>query len=186
MRQWINIVTEARSPDVSYDEKSDRIVASLKGRESEKYTKLGQKIERIEILKRELEDLEAEVKAATKEDIADLFDAADIVKTRVVETLSLIFTLSKNPETQKNPKYKEILNELAKDFTPDLIKKMETLKETMVTVVNKSPSLRMTHLKEGIFSSLKNYFKKLKNYFLSWGKNYDQKLDALKAKAGIA
>lgn len=182
MRDLINIM-EGRLPGVEYDDKPDRVTAALKGRDSEKYTKLGQKIQRIETLSKELDDLQAEVKAETKTDIADLFDAADAVKTRVVETLSLIFTLSKNPATQNNPKYKDILETLSADFTPDLIKKMEALKKTMVTVVNKSPSLRVTHLKEGKFSS---FFKKLKNYFTAWGIQYDEKLDALKAQAGIA
>lgn len=182
MRDLINIM-EGRLPGIEYDDKDDRVTASLKGRDSEKYTKLGQKIQRIETLSKELADLQKEVKAETKTDIADLFDAVDAVKTRVVETLSLIFTLSKDPKKQENPKYKEILETLSADFTPDLIKKMEALKKTMVTVVNKSPSLRVTHLKEGKFGG---FFAKLKNYFLNWGKAYDAKLQTLKSEAGIA
>lgn len=184
MRNLISLF-EGRIPGVDYTDtpKGDRVTAHLRGRDSEKYTKLGTKIERIQTLKKELTDLEAEVKASTKSDIADLFDAADVVKTRVVETLSLIFTLSKDPEASNNPKYKEILETLSADFTPDLIKKMEKLKETMVTVVNRSPSLRTTHLKEGMVGG---FFKKLKSYFQAWGIQYDEKLDALKAQAGIA
>lgn len=181
MRNFINIV-ESRIQDIDYEDMKDRVIAKLKGRDSEKYTKLGQKIQKIDTLKKEIKELQDEVKAATRSDIAELFDAADIVKTRVVETLSLIFTLSKVPEPSKNPKYKDILAEIEKDLTPDLLKKLEKLKETMVTIVEKEPGLKVTHLKENKLSS---FFSKLKNYFINWGKEYDEKLNALKAEAGL-
>ena len=178
------IINEARLSDFSYTDEPGQASVSLKSYQSQIYTKLGQKLKRIEELEQELDELKEQVKQSTREDVAALFDVEDAVKTRVVETVSFIFTLSKDPKATVSPKYKEILETLAEQLTPELIQVLEGLKKTMVTVRQKEPSLRykskQTKLDEGMFT---NYLRKLKHWVNSWGKKYDAKLNQLKSLA---
>ena len=176
------LAMEARLPDTEYEETSNEVIARLKSYNSQVYTKLAQKVERMKQLESEISILKEEVKAETRENIADLFDAEDATKTRVVETVSLILTLSKDPKATESPKYKEILNELEKHLTPELIVVLENLKKTMVTVTQKSPSLRINTMKESFGGQM---FARLKDIVMNWANRYDQKLDALKQKASM-
>jgi chromatin segregation and condensation protein Rec8/ScpA/Scc1 (kleisin family) len=179
LRQLMNLC-EGRNPDLEYQDAEDKVIARLQSYKSQSYTKLAQKVNRIKELKDEVKALEEEVKQETRENINDLFDAEDAVKTRIVETMSFILTLSKNPKATETPKYKDILNELTNHLTPELINVLEGLKKQMVTVTQKEPSLKIEPLKEGFLGS---YFARLKNAVMSWGQRYDQKLDNLKRLA---
>lgn len=180
MRQLINIV-EGRLPDVDYEETANKVIASLKSYESQSYTKLAQKIEKINELSKEINTLKAEVKQETRERIAGIFDAEDVVNTRVVETIQFIFTLSKDPAATVSPKYKDILSALEKQLTPELIVVLNQLKETMVTVTQKEPSLKLTQ-KENVGQPIDQQILQLAT---QWGAKYDKQLDALEQSANI-
>jgi uncharacterized protein (UPF0335 family) len=179
LRNLINII-EGRNPEIQYQDSEGQVIALLQSYNSQSYTKLAQKVKRIEQLKEEIKALEEDVKQSTREDISDLFDAEDAVKTRVVQTMSFILTLSKDPAATKTPKYKDILTALSEHLTPELIKVLEGLKEQMVTITQKSPSLKIKPLDEGFVSSL---FARLKLTVMNWASRYDQKLDNLKRLA---
>lgn len=179
-RKLINLF-DARIPgnaDIEYQDTADKVVALLKSYPSGVYTKLGQKVERIKELQEEISTLEKEIKRSTREDVAELFDAEDVVKTRVIETLQFIFTLSKDPKPTVSPQYKNILEELTKHLTPELIMVLEEIKSKMVTVTEKSPSLKVarrdTELSENILS-------KFKDIIFGWARKYDAKLNNLKS-----
>ena len=180
--KYYEIINEARTGDFPYTDEPDKTSVSLQSYQSQIYTKLGKKLQRIEELEKELDELKEQVKQSTRDDVAALFDAEDAVKTRVVETVSFIFTLSKDPKATVSPKYKEILETLAEQLTPELIAVLEGLKKSMVTVRQKEPSLRykqkQSKLDEGKISQ---YVSKLKNWVMSWGAKYDAKLDQLKS-----
>lgn len=173
----INEIAETRMSGVDFTDLEDRVIASLKSHDSQVYTKLAQKTERIKQLKDEIKSLEEEVKQSTREDVSALFAAEDAVKTRVIETLSYILTLSKDPEPTKVPKYKEILETLSQHLTPELIVVLEALKEQMVTVTQKAPSLRIKKIDEGKLDSMLFKFMEKVN---GWATRYDQKLNALR------
>lgn len=177
LRQLIDLM-ESRIPDIEYEELEDRVIARVKSYKSQTYTKLAQKLERIEQLEAEVKLLKEEFKDSTREDVADIFAAEDAVKTRVVETLSFVLTLSKDPAPTSAPKYKDILEALSTQLTPELIIVLENLKKQMVTVTQKAPSLRIrpNELDEGLGS----LFAAFKQKVFNWAGNYDQKLDALK------
>lgn len=174
-------------PDISYEVAPDKVIANLKSYNSQSYTKLAQKLERIKQLSDEVDQLKEEIKAETKESVGDLFAAEDAARTRIVETVSFIFQMSKNPKETVTPKYKDILEELSKSMTPELIKVMEGLKKTMVTTVQKSPTLKVSAkesvMMEGVWDALKGYLAGFLAKVQSWGKQYDSKLAALKAQA---
>ena len=133
----------------------------------------------MQVLEDDIKKIKEDIKAATKQDIQSLFDAEDAIKTRVVETVSFSLVLSKDPKPSETVKYKEVLEELSKNLTPDLIAKLEELKKKYVTVTQKSASLT---LKESIFDTLKTFFKSI----VSWGNSFDSKLAKLKKKLGVA
>lgn len=177
-------INEIRIPDVDYEEKTDRVIANLRSYNSQVYTKLAQKVERISLLEAEIKQLKVEVKQSAREDVAEIFSIDDAVKTRVVETMSFILTLSKDPVATKSPKYKDILEALSEHFTPELTKMLENLKESMVTVVQKEPSLTVKSktVSESRFTS---WLHKFKNFVLNWGQGYDQRLAQLKQSASM-
>ncbi len=107
-RNLINLV-EGRLPDIEYQDSEKQVIAVLKSYKSQSYTKLAQKVERISQLESELKVLKEEVKQETRENVADLFDAEDAAKTRIVQTMSFILQLSKDPKATETPKYKDIL-----------------------------------------------------------------------------
>ena len=182
LRNLINLF-EARQPELTYSEPSEtEVIAHLKSYNSQVYTKLAQKVERISALEEEIKQLKEEVKQETRDNITDLFDANDAAKTRIVDTLSFIMTLSKDPVATRSPKYKEILEALTNHLTPELIVVLEGLKQSMVTVTQKAPALRIRQkdLDEGIVATIGA---KAKNLINRWGTNYDAKLTQLKQTA---
>lgn len=179
-RNLINLF-EARNPGIEYHDETDgkKVIAKLYSYNSQSYTKLAQKLQKIDNLEAEIKAIKLEVQGEAKENINDLFDAEDAVRTRVVETISFIFTLTKDPKETVSPKYKDILAELETHLTPELIVVLEKLKKQMVNVTQKSPGLSVKSLKE----SVSNIFNKIKNAIFNWGTKYDQKLNALKIAA---
>ena len=94
--------------------------------------------------------------------------------------MSFILQLSKDPKATETPKYKDILEALSEQLTPELIAVLEQLKKTMVTVTQKAPSLKINQLDEGMFTNL---FARVKQFVFNWGNKYDQKLAALQQQA---
>ena len=178
-RHYINLI-ESRNPDFDYQDNEQQVIAVLKSYNSQVYTKLAQKVERIDQLEAEIKMLKEEVKHETRENIADLFDAEDVVRTRVVQTMSFILTLSKDPKATVSPKYKDILEELSAHLTPELIIVLENLKKQLVTVTQKSPSLRIEPVDEGRLGDL---FARFKQKIFGWANRYDQKLSMLQQAA---
>lgn len=82
IRKYITLL-ESRNPDLEYEDEKDKVIARLYSYESQSYTKLAQKLERISQLEDEIKALKNEVKIETKERIQDLFEAEDAAKTRV-------------------------------------------------------------------------------------------------------
>lgn len=177
-------------PDISYDVSPDKVVAQLKSYNSQSYTKLAQKIQRIEELEAETKRLKEEVKQEGRDAVNDLFSADDAVRTRVVETVSFVFTLTKDPKATVTYQYAKIVEALEKKLTPELITVLEGLKKQYQSTTQKAPALSLAakesvDLSEGVWDNLKAMFAKFKNWVMNWGVKYDQKLDALKAQAAM-
>lgn len=185
MRKWE--ILEDDNDNIEFERTADRVIANLYSYKSQVYTKLGQKLQRIEQLSAEIDALKKETKTEVKENIVDLFLAEDAVRTRVVNTVSFTFTLSKDPKATESYKYAQILAELEKKLTPELITVLESLKEQFKTVTQKEPALRhnpIESVNEGIMDKLKTHYAKFKNLIFSWASNYDRKLNNLKRMTG--
>lgn len=179
----------AMHPGITMEPSKGKVTAKLSSYNSQSYTKLAQKVLRAKELAAEVKQLEEEIKQETREDIADLFSATDIVYTRVVETVSFVMTLSKNPEASTTYKYAEILKELTEELTPELISKLEVIKKKYQGTSQRSPSLSITAkegVNEGIFSKFRDFFARFLDAIRSWGQSYDARLGQLKAMAAGA
>jgi hypothetical protein len=179
----------ATHPGITMEPTKGKVTAKLTSYNSQSYTKLAQKVLRIKELSAEVKTLEEEVKQETREDIADLFGAADIVYTRVVETVSFVMTLSKNPEPTKSVKYAEVLKELEEHLTPDLISKLELIKKKFSSISNRSPSLSIAakeSVMEGMWAKFRDFFHRLLESIMAWGQSYDESLNRLQLTASEA
>lgn len=159
--------------------KTNRAIIMLQGKDSEIYTKLAVKLQKIQDLEDEAKKLKKEVKDETRTYIEDLFTSDDVIYTRVVETVSVIFTLSKKPEASTTPQYKTILEELIQFLTPELQKKLEELKALYSTTVEKQASLRFTRKLEFADTELEDFLILLRNFkeeVLDWANAYDHAL----------
>jgi hypothetical protein len=187
-------------PQISYSAETKggeitKVVANLRSYESGRYTKLGRNLKRIERLESRIKSLKEQTKQESRELVADLFHAEDAARTRVVETVSFIFHMTKDPSPVSSVKYAKVLEELEKKLTPELLEVMQTLvtKHTGAPV-QKAPSLKATDkadqteesiMEAGLGEKLKGLFAKVRSWVDSWGANYDMRLNALKAQAGI-
>lgn len=187
---------------VNISRTADKAIAALKSYNSAKYTKLANNILRLQELEAEVKEIKEEIKKDTRTEIVDLFeDAEDAMRTRVVDTVSFILTLSKDPKATETYKYADIIKELTSSLTPELIAKLEELKAKYKSVTQKPPSLKLhvktdaekmneEYISEAVADFMKEKAKfiisKLKDYVTrikEWGTSYDKKLADLKAKA---
>ena len=125
------------------------------------------------------------MKQEGRDHVAALFKADDAIKTRVVQTISYTFTLSKDPEKTITYKHAEIIKELEKSLTPELIAVLNSLKEKYSSSVQKEPSLKVEPVEESIGASIQAYFNKYLGFILGWSKAYDAKLKRLKGHVSV-
>lgn len=198
------VLSEARRENLKYTEKVvknkiDRVIAEVSGNESGVLTRLAARYERLEKAIKRMGEKRSEINEQLKDKVTDLFNAEDIVFTRVVETTSFTMTLSKlvkgadqDPKTVVN--YEEIAKELAKLIPDELQAKVDeiTALYTQVSIAaDKSPALRIKgkvdeSLNEGVLDIIKGVAAKLMKFAksaASWAVGYDKKLAALKLKA---
>lgn len=181
------------------EKKITKIIATLKSYDSQRYTKLGRNLLRIQQLEDEIKGLKAEIKGMDKELVADLFDASDAVYTREVDTVGFLFKLTKDPAPSVTYKREAVLEALQEHFTPELQRMYEELMEKFKTTTQKSPGLSATdkapalaqaaesvEINEGIIDTLKAYISKFKALVHKWAASYDKRFAALKAQVSFA
>ena len=190
-----DIISKTRKihPDITYIDDTDKVIAILKNHNSAEYTKLAGKLERIKKLEQEITAEENEVKELIKNNVAGLFGANDVTKSRIIDTVSFIIELSKNPNATVTYKYAKVLEELEKNLTTELIKVLEAIKEKFKTTTQKTPSLKISRkdainqsmlakhpIDENTFEKFKDYYEKFENMISKWAEGYDRKLNYLK------
>jgi hypothetical protein len=198
-----SFITEARDKDLKYTEKVvknkiDRVTVELHGHHSGAMSALTNRYDRLDRAIKEMTIRRNEMNEKIKDKVTDLFDAEDIVLTRVVETVSFTLTLSKlvKAAEQKDKvvvDYESIAKELAKLIPDELQKAVQEITDRYTEVslaADKSPALRVKNknddkLAEDVLSSLKRYMESIHKWVSSmvkWGNKYDKKLNKLKEK----
>lgn len=187
-------ISEARKSELEYTEKKvkgqiDRVIATLEGNQSGKFTKLISRYKKLQKGVQALAQQQELLNTRLKEEVEDYFDAEDEVFTRVIETISATMTIAKKTTSVSTKvDYPAILEDLVSQLTelvPDLTEKVQELteKHTTITKTEKSPALRTTikdTLKEGTFTDAINELKRTLKSFLSsikkWGTGFDKRL----------
>lgn len=186
-KQFHEEITENKDDyvyDLDYKRSKGQVLALLHGKHSEEYTRLAYKIEEIQKLEDEIKLLKKDIKGEIKEKIFSLFDAEDKIYTRVVETVSVIFTVSKDPQPTSTVSYKKVLDEFTKHLTPDLIDVLEKLKLKFTAVRQREPSLKFKRKDEFLDTDLIQLRSEIRNFYNFiinvWGPEYDLKLERVK------
>ena len=208
MRGYLKLF-EAAAPDyvgpmasdtVSYEAEQTngmitKIVAYLKSYDSARYTRLGNNLVRINELTEEIKTLQAETKQEVRDLIGGVFHSWDAVSTRIVDTVSFVFHLSKDPKPTSSISYAKVLTELEQHMTPELLKICEEIKAKHTSApVQKAASLTVTDKRVpvkteesiggNLAEKLKIFFNKFYQEVKAWGVSYDSRLDELKAETG--
>lgn len=134
---------EVYDGDIEYDEKKQKAIINLTGKEDKRYQKLAAELRRLDEAEKEIKEIKDSLKQGAKELLADLFKAEDAVMTRVVRTTDAVFVLSKDPKPTETVSYAKVLDELEKYLTPEVRAKLEELKEQFKSVSQRAPSLRL-------------------------------------------
>jgi hypothetical protein len=186
-------------PDVKYSAEGkkgaiDKIIVKLKSFKSGEYTKLGRNLVKIDKYEKEIKKLKEEIKDYSKTHIADLFHAEDAAHTRVVETVGFIFKLTKDPEPSETFKYAQILKELEKKLTPELVVVLEELKKQFRSETQRSPGLSYTDKRmdfgddDKIIEDIEDKLESTQSIsdfaetIENWSEKYSRKLESLLAK----
>ncbi|MEM2159596.1 MAG: hypothetical protein QXN55_01425 [Candidatus Nitrosotenuis sp.] len=191
----IVVLAEARDPELKYTEKKvkdkiDRVIVTLEGNQSGKFTKLAKRYKILQRALAVLTEKQGELNTQIKDQALEFFNAEDEVLTRVVETVSLTITVSKKTAvTSTKIDYDAVIAQLT-EMVPELKTKIDELiaANTEIKKTEKSPSLR-TELKEGVAEWIRQVKQITKNLFKSmklWGKSYDKKLALLNKQLGTA
>lgn len=130
------VLDEARDPKLKYTEKQvkgavDRVIVELEKQRSSAMTKLAQRYFKLDLALKKLQDERDKVNAEMKETVQGLFEATDIVYTRVVDTCSFTMTLAKQslPKEKVEYDFEKIAEDLAKLIPDELQSKVDEIVE---------------------------------------------------------
>lgn len=186
-------LTEARSPDAKYTEKQakgvlDRVTATLKGSDAANMTKLAKRYARLEASMAAMKEKHAELNARLKEDVADLFNAEDVVLTRVVETAQFTLTMAKEiqkTEGSKEVDYASIIAALSALISEELQPRVEQIIEKYTKTIPPKPPIKKLSVSkeitnEGLLDTIKRMAASFLKSIKSWASRFDSKLLKLK------
>lgn len=167
----------------------DKVLVKIEGAQSAKFTKLAKEYKELQSEVKTLQTKLAENQDTLRGHMEELFDPADEVLTRVVETCALTLQLAKMvpPSTKTEVNYERAFNELVVlvgTMVPDLKGQMEELVKCATKAaseVKTSPGRKSAFtVKEGILDSMANFIKKIAAKIKSWTTRYDDKLASAK------
>jgi len=138
-------------PDYEYEEKKkrkkddniDSVIAYIKGHSSAKFTKLGRRYARAKRIADLLTAEKMKLNEDTKKAVDEIFDAADDIYTRVVDTVSIVFKVAK-AETRSSETFdKEAYLTKLEELTGLSVEALEQVRKEFTTIktVQISPKL---------------------------------------------
>lgn len=188
-------MSEARNPEYEYSEKTvkgklDKVILNLSNQKASAFTKLVAPYAELKKRVDELTEQQKELNAKIKEAAEDLFDATDVVYTKVVETASLTVNISKKTTDEKvTIDYEAVVLKLM-EMVPELSVQIEKLiaAHTTISENTKSPAMRVS-IKENSLSWIKpiaDFARKIKSKIMQWSSKYGSELEELKSMANVS
>ncbi len=197
----IKTLFEARQPNLTYSETKvknalTKVTLELAGANSAIATKLAKRYERLDrtakLLKEKRDELNTKIKGVGDE----LFDAEDVLITRVIQTVSFTMMLTAAEKAEHKQPKKDIDYEAAFKALSALVPDLQTQAQALLDAYTKiiPPKDTPTALKvaarvkedlnEGVMSDfmakVKSVAKNLMSSVKSWAAGYDKELSALK------
>lgn len=194
----LQFLAEDRQKDWKYTEKRvknalSKVTLELEGNDSGAMSRLMTRYKRLDRQWKLMEERRNEVNKQVKEVADRIFDAEDALATRVIETVSYTVMLTKStPASEKEPTkktdYESAFSELSR-LVPELEAKAKEILEKyseLVPAKDTPSALKYTpKLEEGAMDVVKGWVSKAKSFvkgMLTWGREYDAKLDAFRRK----
>jgi len=190
-------LNEARQQNLEYSEKMakdqiDKVIVELAGTQSAIATKLAKKFKVIKEAAAKLKSQEEELNVEAKDLVSNLFDAEDVVYTRIVKTCSLTIQVSKEYQRETTKVDTDgIMADILK-LAPELEDKIKEIVKarTKITKSNVMSALTIKSesitLDEGVLDSIKKFFVDLLSKFQLWAKSFDTKLDTIEKQLAAA
>ncbi|MCH8232406.1 MAG: hypothetical protein IIB82_07160, partial [Bacteroidetes bacterium] len=148
-----------------------KVIANLTKQKSSAATKLATRYKQIDSAQKKITEQRNTLNLEMTEYVSSLFDAEDAIYTRVVDTASMILTLSKAQKgTKVSVNFEKILEEILK-IVPELTSQVDSLlkKYTVIKEFEKKAALRTPKLKgEGVLDKI---IKKFKDFMLKFRNN---------------
>jgi len=187
---------EIRVKKTDPDSDIDSVVAHLSGQRSAYFTRISRRFSRAARIKKLLAAEEKSLKADALEAVDAIFDKGDEVYTRVVETASLIFKISKSGDkTIDKLDQAGYLTEL-EELTGLAVKELQTIKEKYTKPVTtkivpkvlaprekKQPKEAMY---EGVMDKLTQFVTAVSNKIDSFLAQWDSRFNNVKSKIEAA
>lgn len=184
----VNELFEARDPKLTYTNKAvkgvvDRVIVKLEGIESGRMTKFVKQYKAMQTRLERVSAVKEELNKRIKDEVLELFDAEDEIYTRVVETVSLTATVSKQQKDGSKVDYEAVVSKLL-EMTPELTEQLDALVKEFTTAVKakapgltvKLPESKLDESAIDVLKALQKAFKAFLKNITSWGKSYDKKL----------
>lgn len=180
-------IDEIRQSNVKYLEvktssQISKVIAELSGNKSSSFTKLAQRYKQIDQEMKSLEIERDNMNTEVKDKLLSFFDIEDQIYTRVLKTISLTATLSKQSDPGKKFDIEGFISEVG-SLVEQLGVDIDDIRKKYTTINNtaRSPSLKVDYdIKESSFKTtlqdvLERFILKLKHF-------YDKKLDQFDEK----
>jgi len=207
---------KSRRTDLEYKDKVmkgviERVTVELEGKESAIFTRAAKRYKQMDRLLDAIQEKRNELNGQIKDKVLEYFDdAADIIYTRVIDTVSMTATVSKTTPATPSSKeevvdYEKVMKKLM-ELVPEIEgKAKELIKEfTAIKSVAAKPEITKLSVKfkdeddkkkalkgkldgmldEGlsdVWMAIKAKAKAIFDSFKTWGKDYDAKLAEIKS-----
>lgn len=205
----ISDIFEARVPGLDYkdvvkgkkDPTIDRVVLTLQSKDSEIMTKLAMKYKKLDMIMHAITEQRNKMNEVVKQKMGELFDAEDVFRTRVIETVSATMTLAKKSDptpasVQVKIDYEKVSAEIMGLLEGELLVKAKTILSTYTSIERipeqpaKSPALRVEPKESTVHEAinvdtLKGWAHRFLAAVKQWGAQYDKKLAVIKTQIGI-
>lgn len=193
MRKYIDII-EARKvgdPEVEYIDDKDKVTAKLSGKSSSPITRLSNTYMKIRELEKQIKQEKDSLTPELKQVVSDLFDAEDAFKTKYVETVKNIVTITKDIKDSEKTEfdYEGFFDEASQLLEDTVLTVLMDLKEKYTNikkVSGRTGSLRDVKVKEstdiGFLSNLKDWVSFYKSKLMKKIPIFDKKFEKLKRK----
>lgn len=180
---------EARNPKYHYTVEEakgelDRVTVNVTNQKGSAWTKLGNELKSVRNKLNELGKKEKEISGKIKDQFPEMFDATDEVLTRVVETASIIATMSKpGTGSRTTVDYNKIIAAILKlNLLPEQQKAITAIIDAHTeTTESNVPSKLTIRLKESVVDKISSLWNSLLTKVKRWGRKQDIKLEKVRS-----